>query len=138
MSVKTVCSSGMLTSMPKRGPSLIGSKLVKWMRFLRLSKKRDGFSLVEVLIALVVFTAGILTIIRVFPTGLGIIRNSQNVTVADRLAEAELERLKNGIAHLPAGILSFVQGVGFVDTDPDLYSNLMDIAGTQYSDLRFE
>ncbi len=78
-------------------------------------------SLVEVLAALAVFVIGILVIVRMFPPGFFVVKQSENVTLANRLAQAELERLKGMTVNLPAGILGLDPATGSVLTglDPD-------------------
>jgi Tfp pilus assembly protein PilV len=74
--------------------------------FIRcVGKDKKGISLIEVLVALVVFVVGILAVVRVFPGGFRTVLHSEYATVADRLAQAELERWANRAANLPAGIL---------------------------------
>lgn len=62
-------------------------------------------SLIEVLAGLVVFLLGILSVVRMFPGGFFAVKHSENVTLANRLAQAELERWKSKAMNLPAGIL---------------------------------
>ncbi len=78
-------------------------------------------SLVEVLAALAVFVIGILVIVRLFPPGFFIVKQSENFTLANRLAQSELERLKGTTANLPAGILGYdiVTGTVLIDMDPE-------------------
>ena len=79
--------------------------------FARRLHNKSGTSLVEVLVALVVFLVGILTAVRMFPGGFAVVKHGENVTVAGRLVQAELERWKNRADNLPAGILP-VSGLG--------------------------
>lgn len=72
----------------------------------RRSSSRHGFSIVEVLVVLVIFTVGILTMIQIFPGGLGILRTSRSNTVALALARAQMESLKQGDDQLPEAILA--------------------------------
>ena len=75
------------------------------MGLLQRLKEREGISLVEVLVALAVFVVGILAVVRMFPGGFVTVKHSENVTLADRLAQAELERWRNKAANIPSGIL---------------------------------
>jgi len=95
------------------------------MGLLQRLKEREGISLVEVLVALAVFVVGILAVVRMFPGGFVAVKHSENVTLADRLAQAELERWRNKAANIPSGILPWgwnpAAGAYTVlpDTDPE-------------------
>jgi len=68
----------------------------------RFAQKHDrGTSLVEVLVVMVVLVLGILTAIRIYPLGFSTLRHTESVSVAHRLAQAELERWKSNPAGLP-------------------------------------
>ena len=75
--------------------------------------------------AIVVFLVGIMSVIRMFPPGFLVVKHSENITLANRLAQAELERWKGVAANLPGGILPWgwdeAAGVYTVlpDTDPE-------------------
>jgi prepilin-type N-terminal cleavage/methylation domain-containing protein len=69
-------------------------------------KQNKGFSLVEVLIALLVFLVGLMGIIRVFPGGFAALTTSQNATLAHRLAQAQVERLQARSSNLPWAIVA--------------------------------
>ena len=75
---------------------------------IRRLDNRAGMSLIEILAALVVFTIGILTVAKVFPGGFGIVKQGEYATVANRLAQAQVEQLKNLSANLPAGIYCMI------------------------------
>lgn len=64
-----------------------------------------GVSLIEVLVVLVVLLVGIMSAIRVFPIGFGVIQHSRDLTRASRLAETELASWTQNPEDLPAGIL---------------------------------
>ena len=89
---------------------------------------KRGMSLIEVLAALAVFVIGILVIVRLFPPGFFVIKQSENFTLANRLAQSELERLKGTTANLPAGILGWdiVSGSVLIDMNPE---NMDDLPG---------
>jgi len=92
------------------------------MKLLRIVKKNQGMTLIEVLVALFVFTVGIMYIVRIFPMGFSILNRTQNASAMDRLAQSELEKLKNNPANLPAGIFAGTisdKGFQFLDHDPD-------------------
>lgn len=97
-------------------------------------------SLVEVLAALAVFVIGILVIVRLFPPGFFVVKQSENFTLANRLAQSELERLKGTTANLPAGILGWdiVNGGVLINMNPEDMDDLPGLAGANsyyYSDV---
>ena len=97
-------------------------------------------SLIEVLAALAVFVIGILVIVRLFPPGFFVIKQSENFTLANRLAQSELERLKGTTANLPAGILGWdiVRGAVLIDMNPENMDDLPGLTGQDpyyYSDV---
>jgi type II secretory pathway pseudopilin PulG len=70
------------------------------------NKKKIGLTLIEVLVVLVILVIGILTVVQLFPAGFGVMRGSENASAADRLAQQELEMLKqNGT---PDGIYTSI------------------------------
>ncbi|MCL6518597.1 MAG: hypothetical protein K6T99_02080 [Armatimonadetes bacterium] len=75
------------------------------MKLLLQFKNERGISLVEVLTAIVIFLGGILLVVRMFPGGFAVVKHSEDVTLANRLAQQELERWKGMAANLPGGIL---------------------------------
>lgn len=54
---------------------------------------------------MVVLLVGIMTVVRMFPVGFGVVKAAESQTIATRLAQQELERWKNMAANLPDGIL---------------------------------
>lgn len=76
------------------------------MRLLGLIKNQKGVSLIEILVTMVIFTGGILYALRVFPSGFSTVRQSEYETIANKLAESELERLKGRVENLPESILA--------------------------------
>lgn len=75
---------------------------------------RRGSSLVEILVVIVIFTIGILAVVQIFPTGLGILRTSRAATVGHSLARAQMESLKVNVEQLPEAIVT----VGYVGPPP--------------------
>lgn len=63
-----------------------------------------GMSLIELLVVMVILTIGIFAIVRIFPQGFRFITHARNVTLAGRLAQAEVERWKGAATNLPDGI----------------------------------
>lgn len=68
-------------------------------------KTNRGTSLVEVLVVMIVLVTGILTIVRLYPSGFRSVRHAESVTLAGRLAQFEIERWKNNAENLPDGVL---------------------------------
>lgn len=66
---------------------------------------KKGTSVVEVLVVMVILFVGILIILQLFPPGFSSVRSAENMTIAGRLAQAEMERWKNNTANLPDGII---------------------------------
>lgn len=62
-------------------------------------------SLVELLVAMVVLAVGIFSAVRIFPVGIRSMNHARNMSLAGRLASAELERLQAATDNLPDGIL---------------------------------
>jgi len=78
-----------------------------------------GASLVEILVVMVVLVIGIFTIIRIFPKGFEVLQGSANVTVAHRMADAEVEFWNKNAANLPEGIVAVTPGPpGYSGFDP--------------------
>ncbi len=65
-----------------------------------------GFTLIEVLVALVVLMIGVYAMLRIFPPGFTAIELSQQRTAAAQLAEAELARWKLHPESLPDAIIA--------------------------------
>lgn len=83
---------------------------------------RRGTSLIEILVVLVILVVGILSIIRLFPAGFIALRNAQDSTFADRLAEGAIEALKKDGAALPDAIYMYSDTDGFIPSyAPDNY-----------------
>ena len=61
----------------------------------RVRAPRQGFSLIEVAIALVIFVIGALAIIRIFPGALSVIGNNGNQQIATNLNRTQLADLKS-------------------------------------------
>lgn len=57
--------------------------------------RRKGFSLLEVLIALIIITAGTLAIIQAFSSGLLASGDVENVDLALNIAQAKMEQIKD-------------------------------------------
>ena len=73
---------------------------------LRRPRRRgDGFTLIEILIALAVLMLGVYGMLRVFPPGFRAIEASQQRTIAAQLAEAEITRWKLDPDSLPDAIV---------------------------------
>lgn len=58
-------------------------------------KIRDGFSLLEIMIALLIFTVGVIAIIWAFSAGMSATGDIENVDLALNIAQAKMEEIKN-------------------------------------------
>ncbi|MHB0999320.1 MAG: type IV pilus modification PilV family protein [Armatimonadota bacterium] len=92
------------------------------MKLLRSLQNKNGTSIIEVLVAMVIFVVGILYVIRMFPGGFSSIKQTENSTVANRLAQSEIERWKSRAENLPSGILPIdpnIPGGLLLNLDPE-------------------
>src|SRR5205085_9694371 len=69
---------------------------------------RDGISLIEVLVVLVLLLVGILSVIRLFPGGFLANRRSEEQTLASRLSKQEMDRFANSVSNLMDGIVPVI------------------------------
>lgn len=60
-----------------------------------MKNKKNGFTLLEVMLAMFLFTVGIVSIIRVFNTGLIASSDVENVDLALNIAQKKMEEIKN-------------------------------------------
>lgn len=72
-------------------------------------RKNEGFSPVEVLIAMGILSIGIMAVVRLFPAGLAFSRQAQEKTIAVELAENNISRMRMGGA---GNLLSIAQAEG--------------------------
>ena len=68
-------------------------------------RTRRGVSLIEVLVVLVILVVGILTIIRLFPSGFFSIQSTGNAALADSIGHSGLDQSTQNAAGLPEAIL---------------------------------
>ncbi len=89
---------------------------------MRVQARQRGFTLVEILVVTVILVLGIFTIVRVFPLGFNLLRTTEEYSAAKRLAQAEIERLKESSATLPEAIVAVHPTAGIIDPTvrPDL------------------
>jgi len=66
-------------------------------------KFQYGLSLVEILIVIIILVFGVLSIIKIYPTGFLVMRNTSNISRADRLESAMLSSLSVG-SNIPDAI----------------------------------
>jgi prepilin-type N-terminal cleavage/methylation domain-containing protein len=60
---------------------------------MKITNDNQGFSLVEVLVSVFIVTVALLAIIKIFPFGMQINKASENLTVANGLAQSKIEQL---------------------------------------------
>jgi prepilin-type N-terminal cleavage/methylation domain-containing protein len=65
------------------------------MARLKLTRKKAGFSLIEVLAAMLILGIMLLTLISVFIYGFNVISRSTQVAVATQICQEEVERIRN-------------------------------------------
>lgn len=70
-----------------------------------LPRKRQGISLIEILVVLVILLIGILSIVRLFPPGFLANKNAEAQTLASRLAKQETDRFASSSANLMDSIV---------------------------------
>ena len=90
---------------------------------MKRNSRQSGLSLIEVLVVIVVLAVGILTVIRLFPPGFLVNRNSELLTFGTRLAKQEIARYTSASANLMdavAPVVPVAAGGGYafqIDTD---------------------
>ena len=72
---------------------------------------RDGFTLIEVVVALAIFVIGALAIIQIFPPALNVVRGSERRTVATHLSRDRVAVYENS-QHTPPDAVYSVNGSG--------------------------
>lgn len=60
-----------------------------------IMRARDGFSLLELMIALLIFTAGVIAIIWAFSAGMSATGDIENIDLALNIAQAKMEEIRN-------------------------------------------
>ena len=61
---------------------------------LKQLREKDGFSPVEVLIAMGILAIGIVSVVKLFPSGLAFSRMAQEKSIAAELAESNISRMR--------------------------------------------
>jgi prepilin-type N-terminal cleavage/methylation domain-containing protein len=74
------------------------------------SNKQSGFSLLEVMVVMVVLLIGIMSVVRLFPLGFSINRQSELATRASALTQEEMDRFTSN----PSGVMDEVVPVEMV------------------------
>ncbi len=78
---------------------------------LLVDKKKSGFTLIEVITALVILTAGVLSLVALLTVGLASFGSSQDITVASLKGQQKLEEAKrNGVNSFPGSPLLPAKG----------------------------
>ncbi len=99
-----------------------------------INNKRKAFTLVEFLIAMVIMTAAIFSLLAAHFGVLVLNETSRNVTLATQEAQAKLEELKN----IAFDALASYDDISFdvVNFPNDEAKGHIDVDGTVYSDLK--
>jgi hypothetical protein len=95
-------------------------------RKLRRRDFQRGASLIEVLVALVLLVVGIYSIARLFPGGFISLRSAENDTFADRLAQGQIEQLKENNNFLLDAVYMYSNQVGFFTDNSNVLPNALD------------
>ena len=74
-------------------------------------RRRGGFSLIEVAIALAIFVFGALAIVRIFPGALGVVQNSEQRAIGQRMAQSTLARLNTDPRSIPFALFDTNSGL---------------------------
>ena len=81
--------------------------------------KKNGFSIIEGTVAIVILIIGLLAVIQLFPFALRIIGDSQNLTTASNIALAKIEEISSmGYDNINTGTIETKQRVS---SDPNIY-----------------
>jgi len=94
----------------------------------RRAPRSAGFTLAEVMVALVIFVFGALAIIRIFPPALGVIQNSESRSIGSRMARTTLNRFEAQPGLVPDWIYDATYDTS-VPTNPRWIWNEPTIAG---------
>lgn len=70
------------------------------------ARRRAGFTLVEVMIALVIFVIGAIAILRIFPPALGVIQNSESSAIATRMGKSTIARFDTAPNLVPDAVFN--------------------------------
>ena len=124
--------------------SFRNSQVVERMSIVRNLRSKTGTSLIEVMVSLLIFLAGMIFVVRLFPGGFVSLKHDENITVANRLAQTEIERLQARASNLPTGIVPWgwadVSGVPTLtvipNTDPSDLGDQQYLLGTG-ADMRY-
>jgi prepilin-type N-terminal cleavage/methylation domain-containing protein len=82
--------------------------------------RKSGFTLIEVVIALVIFMVGALAVVRIFPPAFNVVQNSSYSNVATRLSDSILSRMR-GDGSMPDAVFD-INDTGSWASNPVEYS----------------
>ena len=86
-------SSKQIPNSQKKGFALHLFQRKKRWNYSSFFKKGEGFTLIEVVVAIFILSVGISAILVIFPSGLRIVRSSKMATVASHLAQEKIEEI---------------------------------------------
>jgi type II secretory pathway pseudopilin PulG len=75
------------------------------MKRFSLNSRKQGATLIELLVTIVIFLVGILAVAQIFPGGLRILDSTRNTTIAGALVRTESDRLKGLSNQMPERIV---------------------------------
>lgn len=94
----------------------------------KISKQESGFTLIETLIALAVFTIAVVYLVTVFPFGINSASSAQHKTVATNLAQAKIEEIISS-AYAAASLGQVLESsLNSIDPDFSQYSRLTSVS----------
>lgn len=73
----------------------------------RRRRSAAGFTLIEIMVALVIFVFGALAIVRIFPGALAVVQTSETRAIATRMAQATLARFESQPFSVPEAIYDY-------------------------------
>ena len=83
----------------------------------KITRDSLGFTLIEIVIAISIFSIGVMAVLNLFPKGLRLSQESKELSVATNLAQEKIEEyLAKNYDEIPTGI---IEAKSRVDNDPN-------------------